>query len=212
MHRPAGRREPRPLGKAPLALQRCVMVRRPRPRSPGPPSRCPCLSARRSLCSLLGVGTLALAWLAPALPRADPAEPAPRPAPTTDPDRTGADLFRRHCARCHEADGRGSSLRRRVPQAPDFTSPGWQYRHSDDQLVATILEGKGSEMPAFGAKLGKEEARAVAQHLRTFNSARTPREAGSQDDDFSKRFRELEAELDDLRKQYRQLSRPPAKQ
>src|SRR5690348_1697443 len=145
MHRLAGRRGPTPLRKAPLALERCAMVRRPRPRSPGPPARGPCLPLRRRHCSLLGVVALALAWLAPVLPRADPAEPTPHPAPTTELDRTGAELFRRHCAKCHEADGRGSALRRRVPQAPDFTSPRWQDRHSDDQLVATILEGKGSE-------------------------------------------------------------------
>jgi mono/diheme cytochrome c family protein/uncharacterized membrane protein len=104
-------------------------------------------------------------------PSAKSAESAPRPdaAGRSDPAPADRELFRRHCVRCHGEDGSGSRARARRPDIPDFTNPSWQAGRSDAQLQASILDGKGTEMPSFRDRIGQEEARRLAAHVRTFS-------------------------------------------
>src|SRR5438445_592196 len=71
-------------------------------------------------------------------------------APAVAP--AGRELFREHCVKCHGADGTGSPARDRLPEIPNFTDPAWQARRSEAQLLASILDGKGKEMPPFRDK------------------------------------------------------------
>jgi mono/diheme cytochrome c family protein/uncharacterized membrane protein len=81
------------------------------------------------------------------------------------------ELFRRHCVKCHGADGTGSQGRDRLPEIPDFTNAPWQARRSDGQLLASIIDGKGKEMPPFREKISEEQARDLAAYVRTLAPA-----------------------------------------
>lgn len=72
----------------------------------------------------------------------------------------GAELYGRHCAVCHGADGRPV-----LPGAPDFSSPTGLLK-GDLALLATIRSGKGV-MPAFAGLLRDRDILDVVSHLRT---------------------------------------------
>jgi hypothetical protein len=74
-------------------------------------------------------------------------------------------LFNRYCIRCHDVNGRGMWD---IPDVPDFTNPQWQAFHSDNRLVHSILEGRGSVMPPWRGTLSLDEAWAMARYIRTF--------------------------------------------
>jgi mono/diheme cytochrome c family protein len=77
--------------------------------------------------------------------------------------------FRRDCANCHGADGTGQRARRRLPEIPDFTDPAWQARRGDAQLIASILDGKGTAMPPDD-DLTEAQANALVAYVRSFAS------------------------------------------
>jgi mono/diheme cytochrome c family protein/uncharacterized membrane protein len=77
-------------------------------------------------------------------------------------------LYRRLCVKCHGADGTGNKARERLPEIPDFTNPSWQTRRAHSKLLASILDGKGEEMPAWRGKISEEQARELATHIRAF--------------------------------------------
>jgi mono/diheme cytochrome c family protein len=124
--------------------------------------------------------------------------------------RSAGGLYQRLCARCHAADGRGSELRQEVPAIPNFHSRRWHEDRGDGALLASILDGKGTRMPAFGGRLSTQQARDLVAYLRAFApnlSVSTPVPA----DDFQRRFRELMAELDELNRQAEELTRASRK-
>jgi mono/diheme cytochrome c family protein/uncharacterized membrane protein len=100
--------------------------------------------------------------------RAEPVKPAAAEVVTAPSVR---ELFRQHCTRCHGSDGSGSQVRHRKPELPDFTDRSWQARRSDDQLLASILDGKGKEMPPGRDKMSEEQARILVAYVRTFAAA-----------------------------------------
>ncbi len=116
-------------------------------------------------------------------------------------------LFRRHCSRCHDSEGRGKSRHAKMPEIPDFTNSSWQKRRSNSQLEVSILEGKGKSMPAFGDRLKDEEVQALVSHIRGFNSSDFA-PAISTVSEFDRHYRMLQEELNDLRQQFRDLSGP----
>jgi mono/diheme cytochrome c family protein len=128
-----------------------------------------------------------------------------RPATAGLPD--AAALFRRSCERCHDADGRGTNARRRNLQSiPDFSRPTWQARRRDEQLLTSILDGKGSSMPAFGGRLDPEQVRQLVAYVRRFGPRSKEPGAGAADD-FERRFHALEEKMKELRRQYHELVR-----
>ncbi len=58
-------------------------------------------------------------------------------------------VFARHCAMCHGADGKGILSR----HTPDFTDTFWQQSQADPVLVGAVTHGTESGMPAFGEQL-----------------------------------------------------------
>jgi hypothetical protein len=78
--------------------------------------------------------------------------------------RVAVGLFSRYCIRCHATDGRGTWD---IPDVPNFTNPRWQAVHTDGQLARSILEGRGSVMPAWRGPISLEEAWALARYIRT---------------------------------------------
>jgi hypothetical protein len=72
-------------------------------------------------------------------------------------------------------------------------------------LVVSVLDGKGTGMPAFRDKLSREQVRDLVAFVRAFDPSQE-RSAGAAPDQFEARFRELEKEFEDLRRQSRALS------
>jgi mono/diheme cytochrome c family protein len=150
----------------------------------------------------------------PAPPAGNPAPPeTPRPAAPPRGNREdpamgeGAWLFQRACVRCHGADGRGAATRVSLPAIPDFTDPGWQARRSDPQLIASILEGKGAQMPSFRERLGGAEVRALVARIRAFRPGWTSG-VGASPGEFESRFRQLEQQWEGLERQLRAIEQP----
>jgi uncharacterized membrane protein/mono/diheme cytochrome c family protein len=98
-------------------------------------------------------------------PRAVISKPSNLAAAEAPADR---ELFRQHCVKCHEADGTGSQVRRRRPEIPNLTDTAWHALRSDAQLLASILDGKGKEMPPWRGKLSEEHARGLVAYVRAF--------------------------------------------
>jgi mono/diheme cytochrome c family protein len=90
-----------------------------------------------------------------------PLPPQSAPAAPATPDVS--ELFRQICTKCHGADGTGSAARSCLPEIPDFTSAPWQARRADARLMASILDGKGSDMPPQGGKISEEQARGLVR-------------------------------------------------
>ena len=78
------------------------------------------------------------------------------------------ELFRQRCVKCHGADGTGNQTRDRLPEIPDFTNVSWQARRADAQLLASILDGKGDDMPPQRGKIGEEQVRSLVAYVRAF--------------------------------------------
>jgi mono/diheme cytochrome c family protein len=117
---------------------------------------------------------------------------------------SGRRVYHRFCVACHGADGHGSAMRDQLPTIPDFASPVWQKERSDAQLSTTIREGKGVAMPTFRRKLDDAASRDVVAYLRTLAPPMTP-ETQAPSTDFKERFRELQREMEDLKRQSQSL-------
>jgi mono/diheme cytochrome c family protein len=128
------------------------------------------------------------------------------------PTLTGITLFKMRCAKCHDAQGKGTAARASLPEIPDFTSAWWQKKRTIAQLTVAILDGKGSKMPAFADRITKEEARELAVYIRTLGPAQAADEVAPAADDFQKRFDELKKEFQRLRKQFEELNGTAKKQ
>ncbi len=138
--------------------------------------------------------------------KVDPRAASDTPATAGGP--FAAAFFERSCQRCHGADGKGEMIRTRMPSIPDFTSRVWQERRSRAELAASIIEGKGRQMPSFGDALSRAQARALAEYVRAFSPHLTA-PADEPADDFDVRLLELRQEFEVLRREYRALSPLP---
>ena len=92
-----------------------------------------------------------------------------------DPEATeiqaATSLFRALCAGCHGESGRGDGPQR-PPVAPpvDFSGAAFQTGHTDEQLEASIRDGLGGFMPAFGDRLSPEGIAALVRHVRRLSA------------------------------------------
>jgi mono/diheme cytochrome c family protein/uncharacterized membrane protein len=129
-------------------------------------------------------------------------------------------FFQQHCAKCHGTDGTGGPARDRQIEIPNFTSTSWHQRRSDAQLQASILEGKGKEMPPWRGKLREEQVHELVAFVRAFAPAKeTPKNSllkNAPSGSFDKHYRNLEKQLQKLQKQFHETAKdsspaPPAK-
>jgi uncharacterized membrane protein len=99
-----------------------------------------------------------------------------------------------------------------MPEIPDLTDASWQSRRSDLELRASILDGKGPAMPPAGGKIRADQARVLVDYVRTFAPVKKSSENRDRSStaDFEERFRHLQEEQDQLRKQFQELSAQPA--
>ncbi len=118
---------------------------------------------------------------------------------------TGRITFQRLCVGCHGGSGNGSPLRASTSGIPDFTLRDWQEKRSDAALTVSILEGKGRAMPAFGARLDATGAQELVMYVRTFAGSRSG-QSKELHSEFKLRFQQLTAEMEALKREYRELS------
>jgi mono/diheme cytochrome c family protein len=95
-------------------------------------------------------------------------EVAQRSAPAAVGTVAVRELFQKHCAECHGADGTGKIAREGHPEIPDLTRASWQARRTDSRLLASILGGKGEEMPSWRGKITEAQARGLVDYVRSF--------------------------------------------
>jgi mono/diheme cytochrome c family protein/uncharacterized membrane protein len=134
--------------------------------------------------------------------------------------RAARQLFAKDCAQCHDANGTGSAARKLFPENPDFTNAAWQAGRSDVQFLVSIIEGKGTGMPASGKKITQEQARGLVAFVRTFAPSKkspienTPPSKGSQATEssptsFAKSFRRLQEQFAEQQRVFDELSNAP---
>ena len=73
-------------------------------------------------------------------------------------------IFKNECRKCHERDGKGTKRGKKLG-VPDFTDAEWQASVTDEQLIASITNGK-KKMPAQKHKLSQEEIKALVRYVR----------------------------------------------
>jgi mono/diheme cytochrome c family protein len=127
------------------------------------------------------------------------------PGPNTEMAGTASTLFLQLCQRCHAASGKGDR-RAGVSGLPNFTDSDWQTRRTDPQLLVSILDGRGDAMPSFRGRVTEAHARALVDRIRAFGPKRAAAQSTS---DFAIQFRELDRELQDLKRQLKALTASP---
>jgi ubiquinol-cytochrome c reductase cytochrome b subunit len=77
-------------------------------------------------------------------------------------------LYRAYCLACHEADGRGQTARKSMPDLPDFTDPKWQSSRTDADFEQSVLQGKGKFMLPMKDRFSPADAGQLAAYVRAF--------------------------------------------
>jgi len=70
----------------------------------------------------------------------------------------GRNVFVNNCAACHGSDARGAK------GYPNLTDNDWLFGGAPDQVLTTILNGRGGVMPPLGAALGEQGVNEVANY------------------------------------------------
>lgn len=86
-------------------------------------------------------------------------------AVSADPDAQamGQRLFLTYCAQCHGADARGAK------GFPNLTDSDWLYGGDPATVKATITGGRQGVMPPWGAVLGSDGIKDVANYVRSLS-------------------------------------------
>jgi len=67
-----------------------------------------------------------------------------------------------NCAGCHSIGGGGAI-------GPALSDAEWIYGSHPDQIYATIVQGRGNGMPAFGGKIPDYQVRELAAYVRSLS-------------------------------------------
>lgn len=121
----------------------------------------------------------------PASKAAQPESPAPAATPAAKGETAAApkvlakdshmsqlQIYRAYCLACHDADGRGGTVRKAMPAIADFTDTKWQDSRTDADLRHSILEGKGQLMLPMKDKVSAAEAEQLVAYIRGFKSGK----------------------------------------
>ena len=93
----------------------------------------------------------------------------PGPAQAVDP----LVVYGQMCARCHGVDGRGDPEIRKTMAVRDFHDPAFRVRATTDEIVRTLMAGKG-QMPAFGGSLSLPKMQALSGYVRRLGASGGP--------------------------------------
>jgi hypothetical protein len=93
-----------------------------------------------------------------------------------------------------------------MPTVPDFAARAWQVSRDDDQIDLSILDGRGASMPAWRGRLSEAQVRELVALVRGFGPPGLPAPGGPAVE-FARRFRELQAQWEELDQQIQALPR-----
>ena len=82
----------------------------------------------------------------------------------------GHRLYLDNCAACHG----NTALGNQALGAPNLTDADWQYGGSGETIVASILDGRNSVMPPWGAALGHNGVNEVASYVLSLGGVKSP--------------------------------------
>lgn len=88
-------------------------------------------------------------------------------------------------------------MRTRGVPVPNFTDAAWHAKRSDAQMEASILDGKGTQMPAFRGSVTPSDAGELVALVRSLCPNR-PAPRVTAPTEFENRFEQLEQELGKL--------------
>jgi mono/diheme cytochrome c family protein len=80
----------------------------------------------------------------------------------------GENVYKQRCVLCHGAGGKGDGPGAAAlnPKPRDHTDATYMNTQTDEQLLASIRNGKG-QMPAWGSILNENEIQSVLMYVRT---------------------------------------------
>jgi len=143
------------------------------------------------------------------IPEDDVKKPLPAPSGELAAQiRVGSTLFQQFCLVCHGPDGTGAIMRATMPAIPDFTNRGWQKSKSDAELAVSILDGKGTLMPANNTRISGAQSRNLVAYIRAFAGIRGGSQPVVTDVEFEKSFRQLQKQWEELERQLKLLNEP----
>lgn len=129
------------------------------------------------------------------------------PTANSEKLRIAAEFYKITCIACHGPDGRGTAIRPAMPTIPDFTAREWQTGRANAQLTATILDGKGTLMPAWRGRVSDDIVPDLIAYVRSFG----PADLAANDmpaSEFTNRYRELRQRWAVLQQQVSALPAP----
>jgi mono/diheme cytochrome c family protein len=86
----------------------------------------------------------------------------------------GKALYKRHCASCHGAGGKGDgALALSGGEPSDLTDEVWDYGSSDGEIFVAIRDGVSADMLAYKDKLKERELWQIVLFLRRIGPKRT---------------------------------------
>jgi mono/diheme cytochrome c family protein len=141
----------------------------------------------------------------PLIKPGDTKEPTPK-VEVTDAEpatriRVGLGIFKQYCIVCHGENGKGTLMRAAMPAIPDFTSDAFHKDHSDAQIYTSILDGKGTLMPANRGRVTEDQARDLVAVVRALGGRTTTPRTKTTDANFEKAFNDLVDQYNELGKE-----------
>jgi mono/diheme cytochrome c family protein len=127
--------------------------------------------------------------------------------------RAASVFYRAYCMVCHGPDGTGvPAMRATLPLLPDFTRASFHDQHSDPQLLISILDGKGTQMPSNRGRVTEAQARDLALYVRSFGPiGAIPDPGGGVPSEFQKQFEQLQRQWEALERELRGLQKTSPK-
>jgi cbb3-type cytochrome c oxidase subunit III len=124
--------------------------------------------------------------------------------------RIGSTIFQQYCMVCHGPDGTGAIMRASMPAIPNFTNETFHKEHSNAQITVSILDGKGTLMPANRGRVTEQQAEDLMAYIRAFGppSYAFQTKAQASDPDFEKKYRQLEQQWNELQKELEKIKPP----
>jgi ubiquinol-cytochrome c reductase cytochrome b subunit len=105
-------------------------------------------------------------------PPVNPPDPVNPPRPPDASQMSSTQIYRAYCLACHDADGKGKTVKLAMPEMPDFTDQAWSEKRTNAELKHSILEGKGKFMLPMKDKLSSADADKMVQYVRQFREGK----------------------------------------
>ena len=95
-----------------------------------------------------------------------------------------------------------------MPPIPDFTNPEWHRGRQDSELLVSIMEGKGTFMPANNMRITRDQAKDLVALVRSFGGISSSLQAPTTNIEFEQSMRRLQQQYDQLEGELKKLKKP----